>query len=527
MSKAFGVETPTSGEDAVSWQTWSDGAAGIPDVDGDADWGKLKLDESGEEGRSAVYDHGSAIARTYTLTEHRYGVGDTEPVLQIRGSAASFSQDDVLPLWEVYSAPITRTWQYVQIRESTLLEAYLMENFGSDLIAYLSMDEASGTTLNDVTGNSRNGTVGGVTGPTLGVAGIGDTSKAVSFPASAAYIDWYSTSLRDAFDPAEGTLLAFVKVSAAGVWSDGTLRYIARLRADDNNQVRLGRSSSNNNMVLCQHIAGGTSRFTYIASNAYTGWLMYGIEWSAAGSAVYAIINGGRTDNLGAPGSWSGDISSSTTTIGAGSTSSTEVWSGSEAHIALFDRPLTALEILNIFRSVNNPVVFSIIGDSIAVSSLNKLKWIDIVRDGHNGGGCAVVNHAVTGQTIIAHMDAQVVAAADDNADIIIMQLGTNDESGVGIQAEVEENIIELKASNPNATLYYMNVLPRWTDETGDTEVDKSYIRTPVAAACTAQSITCWDTYTDPWIDAADTTDGLHPNDAGYVKIAAEILARI
>lgn len=27
-SKAFGVETPTQGETAVSWQTWSDGAAG-------------------------------------------------------------------------------------------------------------------------------------------------------------------------------------------------------------------------------------------------------------------------------------------------------------------------------------------------------------------------------------------------------------------------------------------------------------------------------------------------------------------
>ena len=55
MAKAFGEgpSEPAGGEDPVSWQTWSDGAAGIPDVVGDADWGKMKLDfHPPEEGRS-------------------------------------------------------------------------------------------------------------------------------------------------------------------------------------------------------------------------------------------------------------------------------------------------------------------------------------------------------------------------------------------------------------------------------------------------------------------------------------------
>lgn len=120
-AKAFGEQNPTGGEDAVSWQTWSDGAAGVPDVDGDVDWGKLKLDynPSGEEGRSAVYDLGSAVTRTYTMTEDRYGSGSGSAVLYIRGSGASFSQDDATPVWEEYTAPVAADWRYVQVAVTT------------------------------------------------------------------------------------------------------------------------------------------------------------------------------------------------------------------------------------------------------------------------------------------------------------------------------------------------------------------------------------------------------------------------
>lgn len=529
MFKAFGVQTPTGGEDAVSWATWSNGAGGPVGVVGDANWGKLKLNLTGEEARSAVVDHGSEATRTYTLTENLYGSGSGDAVLQIRGSAASFAQDDLTPLWETYSAPISRSWRYVQIRQSTLIETYILDTFGARIISYLPLKEASGTTLADVSGNGRNGTVGGATGPTLGVEGIGDGKTAVWFPGSNAHINWYSDSLRDAFDGAEGTFLAFAKVSAAGVWSDGTSRRVARLYTDASNFVNISRSSSLNNMVLIQHMAAGTSRFAYAGSNAYIGWMMFGITWSAAAGEVFAWVNGGKFgESLGAPGAWSGALGSTTCALGATNTSSDDGWSGSEAHAVLLNRPATAAEMLNIYRSLTGTKVISIVGDSIARYASTLLKWIDIVRDGYNGGRCAVVNHAVSGNGIIANMDTQVTAAANDNADIVIITLGTNDDNAgnmTTLQAEVEENIIELKASNPNATLYYMNILPRWIDETGVTEVDKSNLRAAIAAACTAQSITCWDTYTDPWIAAADTADGLHPNEAGYALIAAEILA--
>lgn len=129
MFKAFGQQTPTGGEDAVSWATWSNGAGGPVAVVGDADWGKLSLSMAGGEGRSAVYDLGNAATRTFYLTENRYGTGQNNAVMQIRGALTSFLQDDAVPVWEEYTAPIERTWRYVQVGETT----------------YSMFDQASGT----------------------------------------------------------------------------------------------------------------------------------------------------------------------------------------------------------------------------------------------------------------------------------------------------------------------------------------------------------------------------------------------
>lgn len=89
----------------------------MPTIIGDADWGKLELLVA-EEGRSEVYNFGNALPRIYTLTEDFYGAGQGTATLQIRGDTDPFVQDDgEPPNWEAYAAPITRDWQYVQVRE--------------------------------------------------------------------------------------------------------------------------------------------------------------------------------------------------------------------------------------------------------------------------------------------------------------------------------------------------------------------------------------------------------------------------
>jgi len=137
-------------------------------------------------------------------------------------------------------------------------------------------------------------------------------------------------------------------------------------------------------------------------------------------------------------------------------------------------------------------------------------------------------NWAVGTSTIISDFSTQVANAVNDNADIIIIALGTNDDNFgnmVALQSAFESGISTLKTTNPNAKIYVMNVLPRWTDTGGGTPVDKSNIRNAISTACASQNVICWDTFSDPWIDASDTVDGLHPDDAGHQKISDRIVA--
>lgn len=121
-------------------------------------------------------------------------------------------------------------------------------------------------------------------------------------------------------------------------------------------------------------------------------------------------------------------------------------------------------------------------------------------------------------------MDYQVSGAASDNADVIIIELGTNDNNSGDLQAlqmEAEENITELMISNPNADIYYLNILPAWGP--AGNEWSKNNIRSSINSVCMDLNITCWDTYSDPWIEFSDTLDGVHPNAAGHQKIAIKV----
>ncbi len=79
------------------------------------DWGKVQL-SGGDEGRSAVYNLGTADNRQHTLNEDRYGVGQGFATLYIRGQATSFDQDDAMPAWEEYTNPTLKTWRWMQIK---------------------------------------------------------------------------------------------------------------------------------------------------------------------------------------------------------------------------------------------------------------------------------------------------------------------------------------------------------------------------------------------------------------------------
>jgi hypothetical protein len=184
--------------------------------------------------------------------------------------------------------------------------------------------------------------------------------------------------------------------------------------------------------------------------------------------------------------------------------------------------------------TVNNvaaPAV-GIIGDSIEAGSLTFFTgsvWVEMIHTAYNGGNCALHNVAVSSQGVIAgtyNMAWQAGKVGSTNA-LILIKLGTNDDNAgnmTTLQSTYETNLQTLKDNNPSATIYAINVLPRWTNNTTGPEVDKSNIRAAIVAACAAKSITCLDPYTSPWLLQSDmNADGLHPSAGGQAKIGAAV----
>jgi len=98
----------------MAWTVWSNGAGGSPTIQYGS-YGKLLL-ETTEIGHSSVIDTGSTISKVITITRNRYGAGVGSAPIYIRGQATSFTQDAASPSWEAYSAPVAKTWRWIQVK---------------------------------------------------------------------------------------------------------------------------------------------------------------------------------------------------------------------------------------------------------------------------------------------------------------------------------------------------------------------------------------------------------------------------
>jgi lysophospholipase L1-like esterase len=182
---------------------------------------------------------------------------------------------------------------------------------------------------------------------------------------------------------------------------------------------------------------------------------------------------------------------------------------------------LSILTLLGFSKSSCKDCTYTSIGDSVLAADPN---WLTKIVEISTDKNITIKNHSIRGYSIMENFDSETVEASEDDADIIFLALGTNDDNSgdmKALQEKVESNIIALKSSNPRAKIYYLNVLPRFDG------VDKTKIRNAIIAACANQSIVCWDTYTSPWITDSDTRDHVHPNAKGIAKIAAKVYLKI
>lgn len=218
----------------------------------------------------------------------------------------------------------------------------------ANLIAYWMLDEASGTTADNYEGTAaRDGTYSSaVNGWPVGT-GIGDGNTAPTFDGTNDYVDAYSVSFRDAFNGAEGTIAFWAKVSAAGVWEDGTARRFFHFKGGAQDYLRITKSNSNN-VIEWNYESGDAKKTVLKTSISETGWMHIAMTWSKTGDAMKAYYGGSQEGSTQSSlGTWAGTLGADTI-VGAGTDDPNNPTSGLIAHFGVWTTPLGASDIASL-----------------------------------------------------------------------------------------------------------------------------------------------------------------------------------
>jgi hypothetical protein len=194
-----------------------------------------------------------------------------------------------------------------------------------------------------LSGNAQDYSGHGFHGSALNVtwgAGIGDGGQAAVF-AGTGRINLFSAGLAAAFNPLEGTLFAWFKVSDVADWSDLAYRDVVYLLADDNNKVELGkRSAANQSMMLYK--AGGVSS-SLNEPGQPNGLAADCSQWNKTLDRAMMFISGSAPTTRNGLGVWAGALTLAV--IGANALAATQPWKGSIAHVGLWDAELSVEQL--------------------------------------------------------------------------------------------------------------------------------------------------------------------------------------
>lgn len=209
--------------------------------------------------------------------------------------------------------------------------AHILSIKPAGLIFFGPLNETSGTTANDLSAQNNDGTYRAATMLNKGTFLTGEPCPQFA-PADGDYVNLPAGFFAD-FNLDEYCILQFLRVRAAGVWTDGTVRSANQMRRDNDNRSQISRTTTNNQLRFL-HIAGGTVDAVF-ATLSTTDWFMVTQRVSRSEDTMKAYVNGAQvgTTQTGI-GTAGGAIG--TAVIGAGFVPSTDTWDGFEAYTVVW-----------------------------------------------------------------------------------------------------------------------------------------------------------------------------------------------
>jgi hypothetical protein len=214
-------------------------------------------------------------------------------------------------------------------------------------IAYWPLWEAAGSSAECLVNPVQ---AAGMAGVTWGQTGIGDGKTSALFDGANDYGSVTAaplSALAAAFNPAEGTVLTWAKVSGAGVWSDGGNRQLFYTKYDTTNQLMIRKSTSENELYFYTRM-GGTVKAVQVSLST-VDWFCAAVTWSKTANQVKAFVNGVQQGSTQTGlGTWNPANLIACWFIGSANSSPANVWDGNLAHQAIFDRALAPAELLDL-----------------------------------------------------------------------------------------------------------------------------------------------------------------------------------
>lgn len=238
--------------------------------------------------------------------------------------------------------------QSVLFGGSTAAQRYDARVLATSPLRYNKLNETSGTTIVDSSTNAYTGTYTGVDLANTDSPFLPE--KAPFWDGTNDYGNLYSAAFGTAMNLDEFTVMVWIKVSGAGVWTDGVARNFFDIeRLVFNNEVQIQKLTTNNT-VRFRRDGAGVTKLVDVAGFSETTWFCLAISASVAGGGLLtagdlrAYKNGvqvgtTQTGNIASTGS---GLNSASVVLGASSTTPTNVHSGYLSRFIIWNRPIDA-----------------------------------------------------------------------------------------------------------------------------------------------------------------------------------------
>ena len=228
------------------------------------------------------------------------------------------------------------------------VETYNDKVMRTSPVAYWPQNETAGTAAVCLTNTAMNGTYTGVTLANDNTGPFG--TPAPWFDGATSVNNVFTAALVAAFNGSAGSMMAWAKVNAAGIWTDGNYHCVMDLGADGNNYIDLFKWNTNNNLSWRYRAAGATSQ-RLKAGMTTTDWMLLAITWDDVANEMKAFFNGTQEGaTVAIANNWAGALGAIRCVIGASTSAPVSFpWHGGVGPCAIWDRVLPPAEMATMY----------------------------------------------------------------------------------------------------------------------------------------------------------------------------------